>query len=284
MKRIFLTFFCGALVMLTAPSCSKDEGTILQAPVEQVISDTSSVDEKSNAPIEQVISDTSSADVNNAPVAKVWHVTLKAKTASNGISKALKAVVNGDNTFGYTLKGEFSKGEVVYVLKDEVQVGTLTAKHTGEWITFDGSFTVANLSENDELELRSPNVSLSYDGQDGTIESACNHYYAKATVKVTEIIGDNVTVEDAVFEFCSSMVKFNFNKDVTTFTISDGTNSVTVNPASATNVIYVSLPPVSSETEYTISAANGSDNYGTVTKEYKINTNKYYTATVNLTN
>ena len=280
MKRIFLTFFCGALVMLTAPSCSKDEGTILQAPVEQVISDTSSVDEKSNAPIEQVISDTSSADVNNAPVAKVWHVTLKAKTASNGISKALKAV-NSDNKFGYTLKGEFSKGEEVCVLKEGEQVGTLTAKHTGEWITFDGSFTVDNLGVNDVLELRSPNVSLSYDGQDGTIESACNHYYAKATVKVTEISGDNVTVEDAVFEFCSSMVRFSLNKNVTTFTISDdGTNSVTVNPESATDVIYVSLPPVSSKTEYTISATDGANNYG-ATKKYNIETNKYYTATVN---
>jgi len=270
--------------MLTAPSCSKDEGTILQAPVEQVISDTSSVDEKSNAPIEQVISDTSSADVNNAPVAKVWHVTLKAKTASNGISKALKAVVNGDNKFGYTLKGEFSKGEVVYVLKDEVQVGTLTAKHTGEWITFDGTFTVENLSVTDELELRSPNVVFSYDGQDGTIESACNHYYAKTTVKVTAIEGSNVTVEDAVFEFCSSMVKFNFNKNVTTFTISNGTNTVTVTSASATKEIYVSLPPVSSETEYTISATNGEEHYTAVLKHYKIETNKYYTANVNFTN
>ena len=280
MKRIFLTFFCGALVMLSAPSCSKDEGTILQAPVEQTTSDTPLADEKSNAPIEQVISDTSSADVNNAPVAKVWHVTLKAKTASNGISKALKAVVS-DNNFGYTLKGEFSKGEVVYVLKEGAQVGTLIAKHTGEWITFDGSFTVENLSVNDELELRSPNGSLSYAGQDGTIESACNHYYAKATVKVTEIIGDNVTVGDAVFEFCSSMVKFSLNNDVTTFTISYGINSVTVNSASATKEIYVSLPPKDESTEYTISASNGSDSYEEVNKTYNIATNRYYTATVN---
>ncbi|MBQ9214930.1 MAG: hypothetical protein IJ150_13480 [Bacteroidales bacterium] len=280
MKRIFLTFFCGALVMLTAPSCSKDEGTILQAPVEQTTSDTPLADEKSNAPIEQVISDTSSVDVNNAPIAKVWHVTLKAKTASNGISKALKAVNNSDNTFGYTLKGEFSKGEVVYVLKNEEKVGTLTAKHTGEWITFDGTFTtVTDLHKDDELELRSPNEVLSYDGQTGTIESACNHYYAKATVKVTAIEGSNVTVEDAVFEFCSSMVKFNLNNDVTTFTISDGTNNITVTPASATKEIYVSLPPKDESTSYTISVTSGTDNLN-VTKTYNIATNKYYTATV----
>lgn len=283
MKRIFLTFFCGALVMLSAPSCSKDEGTILQASVEHTTGDTPSADEQNNAPIEQVISDTSSADVNNAPVAKVWHVTLKAKTASNGISKALKAV-GSENKFGYTLKGEFSKGEVVYVLKKggEQQIGTLTAKHTGEWITFDGSFTVADLHNGDELELRSPNVSLSYAGQDGTIESACNHYYAKATVNVTATEGSNVTVEDAVFEFCSSMVKFTFNTDVTALDIKEDETIVArvSTLGAATNEIYVSLPPKDESTSYTISATNGTDTY-TAIKDYNIATNKYYTATVN---
>ncbi len=86
MKRIILTAICGVLVMLTAPSCSEDDSTTLEAAVEQNTVGTPA------------------ADGDTQPAAKVWHVTLNAKTAPNGISKAL----TGDYTEGF--KGKFAEG------------------------------------------------------------------------------------------------------------------------------------------------------------------------------
>ena len=263
MKKIILSVVCGALTMLLASSCGHDDGDDLAAPEEQT-------------------TDAEQSAVVSESVAKVWHVTLKAKTASNGISKAL----TGDYDGGFN--GQFAKGEKVYVFKVETEgyseVGELTAESTGTTTTFNGDFK-SPVAVGDNLELRYLSPNFDYSGQDGTLAKACEHFYAIANVQVTAVTADGeatneVSLEDATFEFCSSMVKFTLTeKAVTSFTISDGKNTIAVTPASATNELYVSLPPVDAKTDYTIVASDGKINFS-VTKSYEIDANKYYSANV----
>ncbi len=256
MKRIILSAICGAFVMLLAPSCSHDDGDDLATLEEQT------------AVYEQ-------SSIANEPAATVWHVTLNAKTAPNGLSKAL----SGNYTSGF--KGQFAKDEFVYAYKGDHLVGELTALSDGETTKFDGSWAVA-VSVDDVLELRYLSSVFSYDGQDGTLESACKHFYATATVKVTAVDADakTVSLEDATFEFCSSMVKFTLTeRDVTSFEISDGKNYIKLALAAATSEIYVSLPPSEGKTDYTIMTSDGTINFSVI-KSYNLENNKYYSANV----
>ena len=255
MKKFVLTVLCGALVMLTAPSCSKEDGSEVQSPVEQTSGSEPTADNSSEL------------------TATVWHVTANAKAANNGISKAL----TGDFDAGFS--GQFANGEVVYAFKDDAQVGTLRAESAGATTSLSGDWEPQSVVEGDQLELRYLSKDFDYSGQDGTLASACDHYYATAPVKVTKVEGDKVTLQDAVFAFCSSMVKFSLEKDVTTFSISDGTNTISVKPSSATTELFVSLPPSSGKQDYTLTASDGTNKF-TVRKSYNIENNKYYSANV----
>ncbi|MBP5683402.1 MAG: hypothetical protein J6X05_09205 [Bacteroidales bacterium] len=256
MKRIILSAICGAFMMLLAPSCSHDDG------------DDFATLEEQTAVYEQ-------SSVANEPAATVWHVTLNAKTAPNGLSKAL----SGNYTSGF--KGQFAKDEFVYAYKGDNLVGELTAQSDGETTKFDGIW-MTEVSVDDVLELRYLSPGFEYDGQDGTLESACKHFYATATVKVTAVDADakTVSLEDATFEFCSSMVKFTLTeRDVTSFEISDGKNYIKLALAAATREIYVSLPPSEGKTDYTIMASDGTINFSVI-KSYNLENNKYYSANV----
>lgn len=255
MKRIILSAICGAFMMLLAPSCSHD-------------GDDFATLEEQTAVYEQ-------SSVANEPAATVWHVTLNAKTAPNGLSKAL----SGNYTSGF--KGQFAKDELAFVYKGDDLVGELTALSDGETTKFDGNWIVA-VSVDDVLELRYLSPGFEYDGQDGTLESACKHFYATAKVKVTAVDADakTVSLEDATFEFCSSMVKFTLTeRDVTSFEISDGKNYIKLALAAATSEIYVSLPPSEGKTDYTIMASDGTINFSVI-KSYNLENNKYYSANV----
>lgn len=256
MKKFVLTVLCGALVMLTAPSCSKEDGSEVQSPVEQTSGSEPTADNSSELS------------------ATVWHVTANAKAANNGISKAL----TGDFDAGFS--GQFAKDEEVYAFKNGTQVGILTAESAGATTSLSGDWMPQSVAQGDKLELRYLSPNFDYSGQDGTLASACAHYYATATVEVTKVEGDKVTLQDAEFSFCSSMVKFSLlDKDVTTFFISDGTNTISVTPSSATSQLVVSLPPSSGKQDYTLTASDGTNNF-TVTKSYNIEKNKYYSANV----
>ena len=186
-----------------------------------------------------------------------------------------------------TLNATWTQGDVIKVYKGDDEIGELTAQSTGTPTTLRGELTVAP-SADDILTLKF--LSPSYASQNGTLEYIESHCdYATATVNVKSIAGVNVTIKETSASFTNqqAIVKFTLldNADGTTpvnateLTVSDGTNTYTVTPASATNVLFVALPGFSDKT-VTITATDGNYNYTYEKSDVTFMNSKYYEITV----
>lgn len=203
---------------------------------------------------------------------------------------------------GKTLNATWNEGEAVTVYnvtKGAELTGTLTAQSSGASTMLKGSLTGA-IDEGDELTLKF--LSPSYNTQDGTltgsatsIDKVCD--YATATVTVASVSGGNITTTaDASFTNQQAIVKFTLEEktgglgSISTWSylfasnliVSDGTNSYTVTPASATSEIYVAIPGVSGQT-VTLTATVGSDTYTYEKANVTFTNGKYYEITVKMT-
>ena len=188
---------------------------------------------------------------------------------------------------GSTLNATWTQGDVVKVYKGDDEIGELTAQSTGTPTTLRGELTVAP-SANDVLTLKF--LSPSYASQNGTlayIESHCD--YATATVTVKSVAGGNVTINGSSATFINqqAIVKFTLLDKVdgtthinaTLLTVGNGTNTYTVTPASATNVLYVALPGFGNKT-VTLNATDGNYNYTYEKSGVTFTNGQYYAITV----
>ena len=181
---------------------------------------------------------------NNRPAD--GHYTLTVNASKGPVSKAL-------GFSGSELNATWTEGDKVKVYMGDTEIGELTAQSTASSTRLSGELTVVPSGQL-TLKYRSP----SYASQTGTLDYiAANCDYSTATVTVASISGGNVTIqENAVsFENQQAIVKFMLkNKandasiNATRLTVSDGTNSFTVNPSSATSELYVAMPGISGKT------------------------------------
>ena len=192
------------------------------------------------------------------------------------------------------LKATWAEGDKVYVYADAsttTNIGTLMPKEADwgkETATLTGNIDATNLSDNQTLYFSTKDrATLDLSTQDGTVESL---FYFTATGTVT-IDNANASVPDLSFTRPIAIVKFTLKDKADgtspvyakSFTVNDGTNTYTVTPASATNVLYVGIPAIDGQT-VTLTATDGLSSYTYERASVTFANNKYYAINVKMTN
>ena len=221
------------------------------------------------------------------PLPGTLRLTVNAGINENSSNRAQE--IDGDGK----LKTTWESGDVVYVYADEsstTPLGTLTpapADYGSSSATLVGDITGTGLADGTPTLYFStqPRATYSLATQDGTVESL---FYCTATASVT-INGGNATISGTLdFNRPISIVKFTLKDkstnaaiSATSLTVNDGTGTYVVTPASATDVIYVGIPAVSSKT-ITLNITDGSKYYYYQKTGVSFAENKYYAINVKM--
>ena len=212
-------------------------------------------------------------------------------TTSIGTDTGNRAqAINGDNK----LEATWESGDVVYVYPDAStteNIGTLTPTSYGSSeTTLTGDIDATNLSVDENTHKATLYFSTkdraTHDltSQDGTVESL---FYFTATGTIT-IDGANASIEDLNFSRPIAIVKFTLKDKATSNAISatslavvaDGT-SYTITPTSASNVLYVGIPGISSKT-VTLTTVVGDGYYFYKRDNVSFTANNYYAINVKM--
>ena len=193
-----------------------------------------------------------------APQAPTFTMTVSAQKGGDGTRGTLT-----DNTTTISSAWEADDEVSVYnVTKSAALTGTLKAQSAGSSTTLSGELT-GSVDTGDQLTLSYK--SASYATQDGTLEGiAANCDYAIATVIVTDVSGGSITTDAASFQSQQAIVKFTLQNSTGSDVLSaselkvvaDG-NTYTVTPASATSILYVALPGISSKAITLVATVGG---------------------------
>ena len=209
--------------------------------------------------------------------------------ASKGDAATTRALSLDDNTLNAT----WATTEDVYVQKGtDWATGSLKPQDNAATTTLKGELSGITINPADELTLQFPRSGeKDYTGQVGTLADIAEKYdYATATVTVASVSDGNITTADnAVFENQQAIVKFTLidKADGTTplsaseLVVSDGTNSYTVTPASATSELYVAIPGFSEQT-ITLDASVGGKLYTYSKNSVTFTNGQYYEIAVKM--
>ena len=200
-------------------------------------------------------SDETFIDEPQQPIANGTKYTMTVQASKGGEEANVKACTRALSLDGSTLNATWAEGErvtVYNVTRSADLGGYLEAQSSGANTTLKGDLT-GTIEKDDVLTLKF--LSPSYASQNGTLEYiAANCDYAEATVTVASVsTGNNITTTDpADFTNQQAIVKFTLMKKAddsaveipaaTALTVNDGTNTYTVTPASATDVLFVAIP------------------------------------------
>ena len=244
---------------------------------------------------------------------KTYTMTIKA-TKSTGDAAATR----GLSLDGKTLNVKWNEGEQVEVVQTSgstsKSLGTLKAKASTNGITtLTGE--LVGLQTDAQLKFYLHSASYDYTGQTGVLLSDANsieekYDYAFAATNDYTIDGTNVTVPSGInLEAQQSIVKFTFvdnngnainaksleiettNPLVEKMNNIDGTGnsqvkSMTITPASATNVIYAAIPNTEPNkdrsNDYTLTVTDGNGKLYTYTKNVTFTNGKYYEVKVKM--
>ena len=194
--------------------------------------------------------------------------------ASKGFSTT-RALTLDESTTPNSIKATWARSENVYAKKgDDWATGSLYPQDDGVTVQLKGWLSGVTINTDDELILQFPRSGdRDYNGQKGTIaDIAANYDYATATVEVASMsngTSGELTSKAAttIFENQQAIVKFTLKNKATDaalnvqqLTVTVGTNSYTVVPVSATDVLYVAVPGCAGQT-VTLTAFDGTDSY-----------------------
>ena len=212
--------------------------------------------------------------ISEPPAAKTY--TLIVNASKGDVTRAL-------SLDGTTLKATWTMGDAVTVYNVTRSTdlgGKLIAQSDGQSTILSGSLT-GTIATGDKLKLKF--LSPTYSSQDGTlagIATTCD--YAEATVTVSDASSYPITTSNATFNNQQAIVKFTLKDkstdaaiNATKLVVNAGATTINVTPASATNVLYVAIPSISSQTVY-LSAKAGSTNYIYEKSDVTLDNGKYY--------
>ena len=216
------------------------------------------------------------------PAEQTYTMTVEASKGSDATTRAL-------SLDGTTLNATWAEGDVVEIWSSDgstVNYGELTAQSAGQTTTLTGTLTGIMPTVNTSLLLKYR--SNDYSSQTGTLDYiAQNCDYATARVKVTSVSGSEITTTAASFENQQAIVKFTLKDSDGTaisawkLTVSDGTNTYTVTPASDTSELFVAIPGISSQA-LTLTANIGSATYTYEKSDVTFTNGQYYAVTVKM--
>ena len=195
-----------------------------------------------------------------------------------------------------TLNATWATTENIFVKKgSDWATGSLQPDANAATATLKGSLSDITIAKDDVLTLQFPRSGeLDYTGQVGTLEDIAAKYdYATATVQVASVSATgNIIPTEATTTFQNQQAIVNFTLvdkadgttplNATELIVSDGTNTYTVTPASATSEIYVAIPGIASQT-VTLTATVGSDTYTYEKSNVTFVNGKYYRVGVKMT-
>ncbi len=195
-----------------------------------------------------------------------------------------------------TLNATWATTENIFVKKgSDWATGSLQPDANAATATLKGSLSDITIAKDDVLTLQFPRSGeLDYTGQVGTLEDIAAKYdYATATVQVASVSATgNIIPTEATTTFQNQQAIVNFTLvdkadgttplNATELIVSDGTNTYTVTPASATSEIYVAIPGIASQT-VTLTATVGSDTYTYEKSNVTFANGKYYRVGVKMT-
>lgn len=226
-------------------------------------------------------------EFEGSPLEKEY--TLSVETAK-GIGVTTRALTQS----GSTLTASWATTDRVYVQKSGTwATGSLQPQTAGATATLKGSLTGVAIAADDVLTLQFPKSGTpDYSGQKGTLEDiAANYDYATATATVTAVSANGMVAANAVsFQNQQAIVKFTLLDaadgttpvNATNLTITAGSNTYSVNPAAATNIIYVAIPGFSNQT-VSLNATSLSGVFDFEKEGITFTNGQYYAVTVKMT-
>ena len=215
--------------------------------------------------------------------------TLSVETAK-GINVTTRALALN----GSTINASWATTDHIYVKKGSTwATGSLQPQTDGATATLKGTLSGVTIAADDELTLYYPKKDEpTYIGQKGTLEDIAQNYdYATATATVTAVSANGMVAADAVsFQNQQAIVKFTLldAADGTTpinasnLTITVGSNTYSINPATATNIIYVAIPGFNDQT-VSLNATSLSGVFDFERENVTFTNGEYYAVTVKMT-
>ena len=182
---------------------------------------------------------------------------------------------------------------MVYVYTDDdpdndSPIGTLTPKTYGEkTATLSGDINAEGLTDGQTLYFSTKPRPFNFSAQDGTVESL---FYFTATGTLT-IDGGNASISNLSFTRPIAVVKFTLKDKgdgtspvyAKSLTVHDGTNDYVVTLATLSNVLYVGIPGISSQT-VNLTATDGLSSYAYERANVTFANNEYYAINVKMIN
>lgn len=192
------------------------------------------------------------------------------------------------------LKSTWAEGDVVYVYADAsttTSIGTLYPKsddYGKTTATLTGDINAEGLENNQTLYFSTKDrATLDLSQQDGTVESL---FYFTATGTLT-IDGGNASITNLTFSRPIAIVKFTLKDKADgtspvyakSLTVNDGTSNYVITPAALSNVLFVGIPAITSQT-VTLTASDGLSSYSYERANVTFEDNGYYAINVKMTN
>ncbi len=227
-----------------------------------------------------------------SPLEKEYTLSVETAKGISAVVGDLQSQTRALTQSGSTLTASWATTDRVYVQNDGTwATGSLQPQAAGATATLKGSLTGVTIAVDDVLTLQFPKSgTLDYSGQKGTLEDmAANYDYATATATVRAVSGGNVAADAATFTNQQAIVRFTLLDaadgttpvNATSLTVSDGTNTYSVNPDAATNDLYVAIPGFSGRT-VTLKATTASGKYKFVKPAVSFTNGQYYEVTVKM--
>ena len=215
---------------------------------------------------------------------------LTATTSINPKTGNRAQEIDGDSKLAST----WAAGDVVYVYADAsttTSIGTLEPKsddYGKSTATLSGNINATNLSDGQTLYFSTKDrATLDLSQQNGTVESL---FYFTATGTLT-IDGGNASITNLTFSRPIAIVKFTLKDKADgtspvyakSLTVNDGTSNYVITPAALSNVLFVGIPAITSQT-VTLTASDGLSSYSYERANVTFEDNGYYAINVKMTN
>ena len=228
-----------------------------------------------------------------SPLEKEYTLSVETAKGIGAVVGDLQSQTRALTQSGSTLTASWATTDRVYVQKGGTwATGSLQPQTAGATATLKGSLTGVAIAADDVLTLQFPKSGTpDYSGQKGTLEDiAANYDYATATATVRAVSANGMVAADATtFTNQQAIVRFTLLDaadgttpvNATSLTVSDGTNTYSVNPAAATNDLYVAMPGFSGQT-VSLNATSLSGVFDFEKEGITFTNGQYYTVTVKM--
>jgi len=228
-----------------------------------------------------------------SPLEKEYTLSVETAKGIGAVVGDLQSTTRALTQSGSTLTASWATTDRVYVQNGGAwATGSLQPQTAGATATLKGSLTGVTIAVDDVLTLQFPKSGTpDYSGQKGTLEDiAANYDYATATATVRAVSANGMVAADATtFTNQQAIVRFTLLDaadgttpvNATNLTVSDGTNTYTVNPAAATNDLYIAIPGFSGRT-VTLKATTDLSFYKFEKTAVTFTNGQYYEVTVKM--